>query len=106
MPTATSAWLQLVPHIAPILTALAALLASFAAIRGVQGKRHRNIQQIELVGKLESVQQALTDAQKKRDEIALQLADEQRKCRDEAAALRAEIEKQNATTSELLRMVR
>lgn len=88
-----------VPHIAPIITSLAALVAALAAVKGTQAKRHRNAQQIELIQKLDAAQQ-------QRDRIATELADEQRKCREEATLLRDEIEKHNNVTAELLKMAR
>lgn len=99
-------WIVVTPHIAPILTALAALVAAIAAVRGAQGKRHRNIQQTQLLAELSQVKQAQADATAQRDRIARQLADEQRKCREEAETLRQQIEKQNEIANELLRLAK
>lgn len=99
-------WTAILPHVAPVITATAALIAGVAALRGAQGKRHRNIQQVELLARLEAVQAALNAAQGQRDKIASELAEEQRKCREESALLRSEIERQTSTTNELMKMIR
>lgn len=99
-------WNVIVSNAGPILTGAAALVASITAVRSIEGKRHRTQQQREVVGELDTIKSALAAATKQRDEIGGALTAEQKRCSEEAAALRKEIERQNATTTELLRMVR
>jgi hypothetical protein len=89
-----------------VIAPIVALIGAVAGLRGSQGKRHRNEQQAELLGEMAKVKAALEGATAQRDRIAAELADEQRKCSNEAAAMRAEIEKNGEVMAQLLRMKR
>src|ERR1041385_6925398 len=105
-PSTASWWAVTAPIIAPTIMAIVALIGAIAALRGSQGKRHRNEQQAELLAEMGEVKTALAAATKQRDDIANELKAEQKRCSEEAAAMRREIAKHNATVTNLMKMVK
>ena len=99
-------WSSAAAAISMLFTSGAALIGAIAAVRGTEGKKHRVKQQQVVVDEFNGIKQALEAATLQRDRIATQLAEEQRRCSEEAAALRKEIEGHNKVVADLMKMVR